>query len=207
MIEEYTVSADDPDVADRDHDAPDLGDRLAAVQSQRPLDRLRPGRDALHLDRGRRLRQRLGHRPQRDRGQRPGPARSRTARSSGSTSTARPSGQNYAIPADNPFVGQDGTALPEIWAYGMRNPWRCSFDMGGDHQLFCGDVQQNSFEEVSVIEKGGNHGWRADGGDPLLRLRGAERAPDRLRHRRHGRCRSSSTRTARRSPTAAWASR
>jgi glucose/arabinose dehydrogenase len=69
-------------------------------------------------------------------------------------------GQNYGIPSDNPFVGQDGTALPEIWAYGMRNPWRCSFDMGGEHQLICGDVQQNSFEEVSIIEKGGNHGWR-----------------------------------------------
>ena len=50
--------------------------------------------------------------------------------------------------------------MPEIWAYGLRNPWRCSFDMGGDNQLFCGDVQQNSFEEVSIIEKGGNHGWR-----------------------------------------------
>jgi glucose/arabinose dehydrogenase len=70
------------------------------------------------------------------------------------------SGGSYGIPADNPFVGQEATALPEIWAYGMRNPWRCSFDMGGDNQLFCGDVQQNSFEEVSIIEKGGNHGWR-----------------------------------------------
>jgi hypothetical protein len=40
-------------------------------------------------------------------------------------------GQNYAIPSDNPFVGQEATALPEIWAYGLRNPWRCSFDMGG----------------------------------------------------------------------------
>jgi hypothetical protein len=69
-------------------------------------------------------------------------------------------GNNYAIPSDNPFVGQEATTLPEIWAYGLRNPWRCSFDMGGDNQLFCGDVQQNSYEEVSIIEKGGNHGWR-----------------------------------------------
>jgi glucose/arabinose dehydrogenase len=69
-------------------------------------------------------------------------------------------GNNYAIPADNPFVGQADTAMPEIWAYGLRNPWRCSFDMGGDHQLFCGDVQQNSYEEVSILEAGGNHGWR-----------------------------------------------
>ena len=67
---------------------------------------------------------------------------------------------SYGIPADNPFVGQEATALPEIWAYGLRNPWRCSFDMGGDNALFCGDVQQNSYEEVSIIEKGGNHGWR-----------------------------------------------
>jgi glucose/arabinose dehydrogenase len=51
-------------------------------------------------------------------------------------------------------------AQPEIWAYGLRNPWRCSFDQGGDNQLFCGDVQQNSFEEVSIVEAGGNHGWR-----------------------------------------------
>ncbi len=69
-------------------------------------------------------------------------------------------GGEYGIPADNPFVGQEATALPEIWAYGLRNPWRCSFDMGGENELFCGDVQQNSYEEVSIIEKGGNHGWR-----------------------------------------------
>jgi glucose/arabinose dehydrogenase len=67
---------------------------------------------------------------------------------------------NYGIPADNPFVGQEASALPEIYAYGLRNPWRCSFDMGGENQLICGDVQQNSYEEVSIIEPGGNHGWR-----------------------------------------------
>ncbi len=67
-------------------------------------------------------------------------------------------GNNYGIPADNPFVGQDGTA-PEIYAYGLRNPWRCSFDTG-DGKLMCGDVQQNSYEEIDIIEKGGNYGWR-----------------------------------------------
>jgi len=67
-------------------------------------------------------------------------------------------GKNYGIPNDNPFVGRDDAA-PEIWAYGLRNPWRCSFDKeGGD--LFCGDVQQNSYEEIDIIEKGGNYGWR-----------------------------------------------
>lgn len=67
-------------------------------------------------------------------------------------------GKNYGIPSDNPFVGQDGVA-PEIYAYGLRNPWRCSFDMG-DGKLMCGDVQQNSYEEIDIIEKGGNYGWR-----------------------------------------------
>jgi len=67
-------------------------------------------------------------------------------------------GHPYSIPEDNPFVGNND-ALPEIWAYGLRNPWRCSFDTGsGD--LICGDVQQNSYEEVSVIQAGDNHGWR-----------------------------------------------
>ncbi|MEM7776787.1 MAG: PQQ-dependent sugar dehydrogenase [Pseudomonadota bacterium] len=64
----------------------------------------------------------------------------------------------YKVPDDNPFVG-NRNAAPEIWAYGLRNPWRCSFDMkGGD--LFCADVQQNSFEEVNIVTKGGNFGWR-----------------------------------------------
>ena len=67
-------------------------------------------------------------------------------------------GVPYGIPSDNPFVG-DNNAAPEIWAAGLRNPWRCSFDLGGD-SLICGDVQQNSYEEVSVIERGANLGWR-----------------------------------------------
>ncbi len=71
---------------------------------------------------------------------------------------SRPNGAAYGIPADNPFVG-NSDARPEIWAYGLRNPWRCSFDMG-DGRLFCADVQQNSYEEVDIIQKGGNYGWR-----------------------------------------------
>ncbi len=69
-------------------------------------------------------------------------------------------GLNYGIPDDNPFADRFD-ALPEIYAYGLRNPWRCSFDMGGDNQLFCADVGQNSYEEISIIEAGGNYGWRA----------------------------------------------
>ncbi|MDA1098978.1 MAG: PQQ-dependent sugar dehydrogenase [Proteobacteria bacterium] len=73
------------------------------------------------------------------------------------------SAEGYAIPKDNPFVGKDD-ALDEIWAYGFRNPWRCSFDMGGNHELICADVGQNSYEEVDVVKKGGNYGWRVKEG-------------------------------------------
>jgi glucose/arabinose dehydrogenase len=62
----------------------------------------------------------------------------------------------YGIPADNPFVGQD--AIPEIYAYGLRNPYTYSFDsLTGD--LYLGDAGQNNIEEVDLIVKGGNYGW------------------------------------------------
>jgi len=63
----------------------------------------------------------------------------------------------YRIPRDNPFVDRRG--LNEIWAYGLRNPYRFSFDMGGTHQLFVADAGQDLYEEVSIVTKGGNYGW------------------------------------------------
>jgi glucose/arabinose dehydrogenase len=63
----------------------------------------------------------------------------------------------YAVPADNPFVGSS-SAKGEVWAYGLRNPWRFSFDQQNGN-LWAGDVGQNSFEEINLIEKGGNYGW------------------------------------------------
>ena len=50
---------------------------------------------------------------------------------------------NYSIPADNPFV-QDNSSQPEIWAYGLRNPWRCSFDKINPSYFYCADVGQVS---------------------------------------------------------------
>lgn len=67
-------------------------------------------------------------------------------------------GLPYAIPQDNPFVS-DKSVKAEIWAYGLRNPWRFSFDKKTG-QLFVADVGQNKFEEVNIVEKGGNYGWK-----------------------------------------------
>ncbi|AHG04678.1 glucose/sorbosone dehydrogenase [Halobacterium sp. DL1] len=73
---------------------------------------------------------------------------------------AQGDGTPYGIPEDNPFVGTD--ALDEIYAYGFRNPFGISFDSQGN--LFVADAGQNLFEEVDVVEKGGNYGWNVKEG-------------------------------------------
>ena len=71
-------------------------------------------------------------------------------------------GSPYSIPADNPFVGRPG--LDEIYAYGFRNPFRFSFDMEGNHDLYAGDAGQVLYEEIDVVKKGGNYGWNVKEG-------------------------------------------
>lgn len=66
-------------------------------------------------------------------------------------------GERYRVPLDNPLVGV-ANARPEIWAYGLRNPWRFSFD-SQTGAMWAADVGQNSWEEIDLIQKGLNYGW------------------------------------------------
>jgi hypothetical protein len=80
-------------------------------------------------------------------------------------------GLPYSVPPSNPFVGVAGR--DEIYAYGLRNPWRFSFDRATG-ALYAGDVGQSAVEEINVVIRGGNYGWRiwegtsCTGNDPEL---------------------------------------
>jgi len=78
-------------------------------------------------------------------------------------------GKLYAVPPDNPFVsgGPVVGTLPEVWAYGFRNPWRFSFDPQG--RLLCVDVGMKAREEINHVVAGGNYGWSVLEGDLCLR--------------------------------------
>jgi glucose/arabinose dehydrogenase len=105
----------------------------------------------------------------------------------------RPSGAKaYTVPGTNPFVNREG-ARPEIWAYGLRNPWRFSFDRATS-DLWIGDVGQYVVEEVDVIglrrSKGANFGWRRLEGSRRFSGSSPPRAvpPVHEYHHRNGRC-------------------
>ncbi len=80
----------------------------------------------------------------------------------------RSGGLEYGVPPDNPFVGNEDGWREEIWAYGLRNPWRFSFDRKTG-VLWAGDVGQGSREEVDIIERGGNYGWNVMEGSNCFR--------------------------------------
>jgi glucose/arabinose dehydrogenase len=80
----------------------------------------------------------------------------------------------YRIPSDNPF--KTG-AVPEIYAYGFRNPYRFAFDRGGNHDLILADVGQNTVEEINRVVLGGNYGWAVKEGDFLFNRTASDGPP------------------------------
>ena len=77
--------------------------------------------------------------------------------------------QPYGIPPDNPFADDDG-GRPEIYALGFRNPWRLTWEPAGDRRLLVSDVGYGRYEELDVVEAGGNYGWRVREGMHCLDL-------------------------------------
>jgi glucose/arabinose dehydrogenase len=88
-------------------------------------------------------------------------------------------GAPYGIPPDNPFTATSGCSdgCDEIFAYGLRNPYRMSFDMGGSHQLFVGDAGQELWEEVSIVTPGGNYGWNVKEGTHCFSTANPDESP------------------------------
>jgi uncharacterized repeat protein (TIGR03806 family) len=85
------------------------------------------------------------------------------------------SGRSYGVPRDNPFVDRPG-ARPELWAYGLRNPWRLSFDRQSG-QLWVGQNGQDLWEQVYLIQRGGNYGWSLTEGSHVF-LASRQAGPD-----------------------------
>jgi glucose/arabinose dehydrogenase len=90
---------------------------------------------------------------------------------------SKSAGLNYGIPSDNPFRGNKEGYREEIYAYGLRNVWRFSFDTQTG-KLWAADVGQNAREEINIIEKGGNYGWKVMEGTICYRGRNSGKNDD-----------------------------
>ncbi len=88
-------------------------------------------------------------------------------------------GKAYSTPPDNPFIQLVG-ARPEIWAYGFRNPWRFCFDQA-DGRLWMGDIGQDLWEMIELVERGSNHGWSVKEGPADFLPRRPKRGPTPIR--------------------------
>lgn len=79
-------------------------------------------------------------------------------------------GKHYRVPPDNPFV-DDGRFAPEVWAYGLRNPWRLTYDATSG-QLWAGENGQDAWEFAHLVRRGANYGWSTyEGGQPFITTR------------------------------------
>jgi glucose/arabinose dehydrogenase len=153
-VVEYTVSSTDPDRAD-------AGSRRELLKVAQPFANHNGG--LLLFDPSGRLLVGLGdggsHGDPDNRAQNLGELLGKVLRIDPRPSGGRP----YGIPPDNPYAGRSGVR-PEIWAYGLRNPWRFSFDLDGGGVLYLADVGQNAVEEVNAVppaaQPGANYGWR-----------------------------------------------
>ena len=166
QVVRYTVDRRPPHRIDPDVEAADH--RVALQRPRRRRPRLRQRRVSLRLLGGRV--QRLRRRPDRPDDRRPA-----RPPSCGSTSITPTPGRNYGVPEDNPFVDRPG-ARPEVWAYGLRNPWRLSYDRESG-QLWVGKNGQDLWEQVYLIQKGGNYGWSLTEGSHIFNA-GRKAGPD-----------------------------